>query len=71
MLRNISRLLQKHEIYFVGYPEIRGKFSGSTLNFFVGFLLSKGLISYENPSLFDATKLVWTANWIIHTSEFP
>ena len=35
-------LLQKHQMYFVGYSVIRRKFSGATQIFFVGFLLFKG-----------------------------
>ena len=38
-------LLQKHQIYFVGYSIIGRKFSGASQKIFsVGFLLSKGLI---------------------------
>ena len=32
-----GRLLQKHQIYFVGYAVIRRKFSGATQNFLLVF----------------------------------
>ena len=35
-----GRLLQKHQIYFVGYSVIRRKFSGATQKLSVGFQLS-------------------------------
>ena len=40
-----GRLLQKHQIYFVGYSVLKRKFSGATQKLSVGFQLSKVLIS--------------------------